>query len=699
MTMDAQTWFDRVRQRCADLAAHPGILFVLLFTANALARPYGGLMHDARLYSVQVLNQVEPGSYEDDLFLKFGSQDQFSFYSRVLAPFVTVFGLETTFFVTYLLFNGLLIFALQRLVLALVTDRAMAVVGLLYMMVTPLFFGGLSVFQVLEPFLTPRILANALTLLALERLLARRYFLSLLLILAAAAMHPLMAQAGLLIWLGVVGWNVLPRRGLIICLVTVFAAALTLLYRPWGLRLFGEMDEPWREIVLVASAYNFPEEWHFRDWVNIAFSLSVVMAGAYALRHEDYRRARFLTVAAVAGTAGLIGTIVGAAFGYAFLFQAQPYRILWVLEALTPPLAFWLAARLWRSAAEGEASPHAAWTTAGKRLAAVLFLAQSWISGEMLLEWFVPLFFLPVLMIGFRGLEERPRRPDWLAAAGLYSLILGGLAWAVYKLSVLLGGADEIAALVDGLEFARICLAQVGAIFWFLVMIALGGWMLRKASAAALVGALGVALLAQATFFLVPALPSYRDHGTRYQGDLRRVANYLQEIRQPGDSRPTVYSSLGRIDYVWVDLRAQSYFDWAQIVGCLFNRGNAEEGQRRALVVRPFEVDRIQESLKFLQESRRHSLERLFQTDFETLGLSPTRADLERLCTEESIDYLILKQEFPGLVTQSFGRIHLYDCRQVRLALTRTAPTPVAAARDATLPVPLPVREGHMASH
>ena len=183
-------------------AGPPGCLLALLLALNAMARPYGNLAHDARLYSVQVLNQLEGGAYADDLFLRYGSQDQFSIFSRIAAPLAGALGLQAAFFLLYVLSTALFYLALMRLVLALIPDRAVAVLALVYLAVASLPFGGHNIFLVHESFLTPRILANALVLFALERVLRERFGVALALLVPAMSVHPLMAFGGLLIWAG-----------------------------------------------------------------------------------------------------------------------------------------------------------------------------------------------------------------------------------------------------------------------------------------------------------------------------------------------------------------------------------------------------------------------------------------------------------------------------------------------------------------
>src|SRR5207237_2077272 len=123
MTTASPTWLSRSLEAVHELAARPGCLFCLLLALNALARPYAQFAHDARLYSVQVLHQLEPEVYAGDLFLRFGSQDQFSLFSRLAAPLVSFLGLEASFFALYLVFNALFLWGLKKFVEALIDDR------------------------------------------------------------------------------------------------------------------------------------------------------------------------------------------------------------------------------------------------------------------------------------------------------------------------------------------------------------------------------------------------------------------------------------------------------------------------------------------------------------------------------------------------------------------------------------------------
>src|ERR1700733_3270448 len=102
-------WIASAHDAFAGLAEKPWTLFWLLLAVNTVTFPYAGITHDTRLYSIQVLNQVEDGTYSDDLFFRYGSQDQYSLFSRLAAPLVRGLGLAPAFFVLFLVSKSLLI--------------------------------------------------------------------------------------------------------------------------------------------------------------------------------------------------------------------------------------------------------------------------------------------------------------------------------------------------------------------------------------------------------------------------------------------------------------------------------------------------------------------------------------------------------------------------------------------------------------
>ena len=55
-------------------------------------RHYFGVIQDARFYTLEVLRELNPSPYADDLYFKFGSQGRFSLFSHLYRPFVSHFG-------------------------------------------------------------------------------------------------------------------------------------------------------------------------------------------------------------------------------------------------------------------------------------------------------------------------------------------------------------------------------------------------------------------------------------------------------------------------------------------------------------------------------------------------------------------------------------------------------------------------------
>jgi hypothetical protein len=651
------------------LAARPVCLLAVLLALNGVVRPYAGFWHDARLYSAQVLNRADPGCYADDLFFRYGSQDELSIFSRLAAPLASCFGIEVTFFGLFLVLNALFLFALQRFVLALIEDRATAVLALVFLAVAPLPFSGLNILQVHEAFLTPRPLANALVLFGLERLLRRHYLTALGLCVLAVPVHPIMALAGLLVWLTYVVMTLLPPRAVVAALAsTVLLAIGVLAWEPLGARLFGTMDAEWREMVRAATIFNFPLEWNVSDWLNQGVSFAVALAAARWLRALDAGRRRFALSIALVGAAGLAGTFLGSLGPYALLFQSQPARVLWLLKIGQVAFGFALIAQWSRS-------PD--WLPRLAALGLGLFFCVTTYMGA---EFFVLALAWPFCCLAYRGVNAAPRHADWSWRAAATSLAIGVALWAAYKCGLLLYFLDRILPKVAPHEIYQLLILNLGPVVILMLFVLavrrLRGhdWLTARRLAG---GCLVIALAAHSALFAANTLPSYRAHATRYGADLAQVREYLARHRAPGAAPPTVYCSLGYVNYLWVDCRSKSYFDWNQIVGVMFQRQTALESRRRALLVRAFEMARVREDAEFLSRDAQRSLRLLFETDFD--HPAPSVLDVRRLCQEPGLDFLVLKQDFPGLAPTATGQLFIYDCRQVRAALGLPEPNPVSA--------------------
>jgi hypothetical protein len=257
------------------LGQRPYQLAGLLILFNALLVPYAGLVEDSQLYSGLVLNRIDPEFLSDDLFFRYGSQDKYTLFSALMAPLVLALGNKSAFFLAYLISVGLMLTALTRLVLKLWPGSPAAVVGLIYLAVILVPYGGFTPLHVIEPFLSARMPACAVALWAFTDLLDRRWARGGLALAFAFAIHLLMTLP-VLIFLAIVflarRWG---ARG--VALTTTLAAAAfgALLATPSiATPLFGEYDAYWMELTRLSNCYMFPQEWFAWQWFWNLFALS-----------------------------------------------------------------------------------------------------------------------------------------------------------------------------------------------------------------------------------------------------------------------------------------------------------------------------------------------------------------------------------------------------------------------------------------
>ena len=209
-------------------------------------------------------------------------------------------------------------------------------------------FGGFDTFLANENFLTPRIWAIALVLLAFERLLHEHHAMSLACIVASMLLHPVTGFSGLCIW---VCWQLLLRlsgRWFAIVIVAVLAGTATvLLLESLGTAAFGHMDDQWRGFVTAANPYCVPTEWYVRDWLRIVVAFAIVATGRQISGMTANVRRLLDAIMLVAAVGIVVGT-VAPFLPYRLLLQGQAYRALWALQLVQIPILFLVVARMAR---------------------------------------------------------------------------------------------------------------------------------------------------------------------------------------------------------------------------------------------------------------------------------------------------------------------------------------------------------------
>ena len=322
------------------------MVVLLCLLTWALSHVYLGLFHDAGLYTLQALARLKPELLAQDVFLKFGSQDRFTLFGPVYAWTASLLGVEYAAAVLTLLFQLALIggaWALARSVL----PSFLALLGTATLIAIPGYYGTEGVFTCLEPFLTPRMAGEALVLGGVAAALSDRKLSGVLLVAAAALIHPIMAIAGAaaLTFLAVVRSQRRALGGLLIAalaaLVTLGSSAL-----PTGGH-WGRFDPAWLALLQGRSPYLFLAHWQLEDWSRVLITLTTLSVGV--ISPASPRAAVLAGGALVILLGGIALTLIGCDLLHSVLLtQLQPWRCQWFATVVAALLLPAIIGELWR---------------------------------------------------------------------------------------------------------------------------------------------------------------------------------------------------------------------------------------------------------------------------------------------------------------------------------------------------------------
>ena len=254
------------------LVATAAVLLLLLHT-------YRGLVHDSQLYTLQALNWLHPDLYGNDVFLRYGSQDDFTLFPPLYGWFISLMGLEpaaaTVTFGSILLFLAAC-FAMARTLMPI----RQSLVAIVLLLLIPAHYGPAKIFHYLEEFATPRQLAEALVLLSLAAWLRSQRVLAAVLALGALLIHPIIGLAGAVVaptleWI-VPRWRRLWPLAALAGLVVLLAASGWLPISNW------QFDDEWYAIVMNRT-YLGLLNWNSEDWARVTTVLATMAAAAVFL--------------------------------------------------------------------------------------------------------------------------------------------------------------------------------------------------------------------------------------------------------------------------------------------------------------------------------------------------------------------------------------------------------------------------------
>jgi len=575
------------------------VILPLLAALWIATRPYFGIIHDARLYTVQALNTIYPGRFADDLFFQYGSQDSFTIFSQIFKRLILLLGATHANMAMAFLGEVLWFASLLWLLPVLFPERKNWIAAALGVILLYGGYGGLHVFVYAEPFVTPRIFAEAGVLAAFAAALRGKVIVPAFLIVVAATIHPIMAATGAAVFAVAAifhdkRWLLLIGAGSLL----VFALAL-IGFGPFA-RLLLRFDDAWFSVVRVRCAFGVLSSWHYDDWLKLAADSAILaIAWIWGAEREKYF-IKMIAVACLAATA--IAYLGGDLMRDILIVNLQPWRELWLMALLANA---WLAL-------------------------IILRLPKNWASRELLLTSFlinftstfftmpVPLFSVLTLLgcavFAWERTNGHPLPRLWRFGF----LILCALAVWFVGLVVYIHGHEEHfpqAVLSCGITIATLSL------LYLLIRRPKARWFL----AAALV------------------LPTVALATVDHRGDWQKL---VESPSQPdgleeflAGANNIYWEGSPGMELIWLNLKRPSYYSCLQSAGAMFFRGTALEYQRRT-----------------------QSLRQLNNYDFtdESGGICPSKAkpgatdpvrkeQLRMVCrTLPELDTVILAKPVPG---------------------------------------------------
>ncbi len=295
-----------------------------------LQRRYAALNDDAHLYALQALGRLHPDLFATDIFLRFGSQDHFTVFTGAYAWLIGRVGVPHAAAILTVLSHIVFLAGVWLLARPLIGAR-LAWLALGLVMVMSGIYGAGQVFEYCEQFLTARIAAEALVLLALAAFLAGQRILGAALAVGAALCHPIMAMPGILLSVLLLTKDRHLPHAIVLGLVGVGLIVLIATFHPVG--SIGVTAPDWLEVIKTRSWFLFPTRWPLADWLSTLVPLFSLQFSYLVL---PIGLARKLAVrAAIVGAGGLLlATLAGDMVPVQVVLQGQAWRWIWIAKVV-----------------------------------------------------------------------------------------------------------------------------------------------------------------------------------------------------------------------------------------------------------------------------------------------------------------------------------------------------------------------------
>ena len=312
--------------RLARIGGAPLIMCAVV-AAMVLTRPFRGIDEVGLLYAAQALNTAGLADLSGDPFFAFGNQGSFSVFNVVYAQLIKSFGLAQAALILWGCAIGLWASGIWRL--AGTMTHSVALQGGMVVATLALFpgYGPMNIGYA-ENLPIPRVFAEALSLHALCYAVRNRFVTSGLVLVAAAAVHPIMAAVSGAVWLHLlVGRTVLFT--LICCLGLVVALVLGVLGISPFSWLLSRYDSEWFSLIHFKNMLVFPLTWEAQALLGLVFPATMI---ALTLRHGNSASMRFAKALVVAAVFMMVLSVVGSdLLGNRLITVIQTWRVLYLV--------------------------------------------------------------------------------------------------------------------------------------------------------------------------------------------------------------------------------------------------------------------------------------------------------------------------------------------------------------------------------
>lgn len=319
----------------------------LPFYASAvflLGRPYLGIVQDAQIYMGRALADLDPNGVGRDLMFIYDGQFGFSVFRYIARMAVSLLGLATAAKALAALAAVAWFFAAFAFARQLASSTKAAWVAVIFAALLPSTYGAPYPFGFAELIAIPRPFAETLVFSSLAALAARRDALCVSLLFLAAVLHPIMALAGVGVFLAVRGvedkrWFVVGGVGIALLAIAAVSGL------PVSRRLYTIADPSLRSLYERRSPFLFTSHWPVESFPPLLVQTVTIAIAA----HISHGRARRILAAIIAvGLAGIASTaILGDWLSLVLALQVQPWRTSWLMCA-AGALAFGVCAvELW----------------------------------------------------------------------------------------------------------------------------------------------------------------------------------------------------------------------------------------------------------------------------------------------------------------------------------------------------------------